>query len=169
LSSLIEPFEAGYGRTLGNSLRRVLLSSLEGSAITSIQLEGAEHEFCALPGVTEDVTDIVLNLKKLLCKMYTREPRSIRTGKAQDAPGPHRAPPRATVEEMIIVVSLLLWPAAPVTGDPVRGSVRGSAGWAARWGCERRSVPRAGREDGHRWFGAATGRDGPSHCATILP
>jgi DNA-directed RNA polymerase subunit alpha len=78
---IIEPFEAGYGRTLGNSLRRVLLSSLEGSAITSIQLEGAEHEFCALPGVTEDVTDIVLNLKKLLCKMYTREPRSIRIDK----------------------------------------------------------------------------------------
>lgn len=70
---IIEPFEAGYGRTLGNSLRRVLLSSLEGSAITSIKLEGAEHEFCALTGVHEDVTDIVLNLKKLLCKMYTRE------------------------------------------------------------------------------------------------
>lgn len=74
---IIEPFEAGYGRTLGNSLRRVLLSSLEGAAITSIRIEGAMHEFCVLPGVTEDVTDIVLNLKKVLCKMYTREPRKI--------------------------------------------------------------------------------------------
>jgi len=70
---IIEPFEAGYGRTLGNSLRRVLLSSLEGAAITSIKIEGAKHEFCSLPGVTEDVTDIVLNVKKLLCKMYTRD------------------------------------------------------------------------------------------------
>jgi len=78
---IIEPFEAGYGRTLGNSLRRVLLSSLEGSAITSIRIEGAEHEFCALKGVTEDVTDIVLNLKKLLCKMYTRETCKIKIDK----------------------------------------------------------------------------------------
>ncbi len=70
---IIEPFEAGYGRTLGNSLRRVLLSSLEGSAVTRIKIDGAAHEYCALPGVTEDVTDIVLNIKKLLCKMYTRD------------------------------------------------------------------------------------------------
>ena len=74
---IVEPFEAGYGRTLGNSLRRVLLSSLEGAAITSIKIEGAMHEFCALPGISEDVTDIVLNIKKLLCKMYTREPCKI--------------------------------------------------------------------------------------------
>ncbi len=61
---IAEPFEAGYGHTLGNSLRRVLLSSLEGAAVASIKLEGAVHEFGTLPGVTEDVTDIVLNLKK---------------------------------------------------------------------------------------------------------
>ncbi len=73
-----EPFEAGYGRTIGNSLRRVLLSSLEGAAITSVKIEGAMHEFCALTGVVEDVTDIILNLKKVLCKMYTRDPRKIR-------------------------------------------------------------------------------------------
>ena len=61
-----EPFEAGYGRTIGNSLRRVLLSSLEGAAISAVRIEGAPHEFCSLPGVVEDVTDIVLNLKEVL-------------------------------------------------------------------------------------------------------
>ena len=60
-----EPFEGGYGYTIGNSLRRVLLSSLEGAAVTSIKIKGAQHEFCSLPGVVEDVTDIVLNLKKV--------------------------------------------------------------------------------------------------------
>lgn len=60
-----EPFESGYGYTVGNSLRRVLLSSLEGAAITSVKIKGAQHEFCSLPGVVEDVTDIVLNLKKV--------------------------------------------------------------------------------------------------------
>src|SRR4029450_11715443 len=60
-----EPFEAGYGHTLGNSLRRVLLSSLEGAAITTVRIEGAPHEFTSLPGVMEDVVDIILNLKKV--------------------------------------------------------------------------------------------------------
>ncbi|MBN1268902.1 MAG: DNA-directed RNA polymerase subunit alpha [Kiritimatiellae bacterium] len=70
-----EPFEAGYGRTIGNSLRRVLLSSLEGAAISTIKIAGALHEFGTLPGVVEDVTDIVLNLKQVLLKMYAREIR----------------------------------------------------------------------------------------------
>jgi len=69
-----EPFEIGYARTLGNSLRRVLLSSIEGAAITSVRIKGADHEFCALPDVVEDVTDIILNLKKVLLKAYTRDP-----------------------------------------------------------------------------------------------
>ena len=60
-----EPFEAGYGHTVGNSLRRVLLSSLEGAASTAAKITGAQHEFATLPGVVEDVTDIVLNLKKV--------------------------------------------------------------------------------------------------------
>ncbi len=72
-----EPFEAGYGRTIGNSMRRVLLSSLEGTAISSVKIEGAPHEFCTLPGVREDVTDIVLNLKKVLLKGYTRDPQTL--------------------------------------------------------------------------------------------
>ncbi len=74
---IAEPFEAGYGRTIGNSLRRVLLSSLEGAAISSVNIEGAYHEFCAIPGVGEDVTDIILNLKKVLLRMHCREPRKI--------------------------------------------------------------------------------------------
>ena len=72
-----EPFEIGYGRTVGNSLRRVLLSSIEGVAVTSVRIEGAEHEFCSIPGVVEDVTDIILNIKKLLMKAYTRNPGTI--------------------------------------------------------------------------------------------
>jgi len=74
---IAEPFEAGYGRTIGNSMRRVLLSSLEGTAISSIKIEGAPHEFCSLPGVVEDVTDIVLNLKKVLLKSYSRDPQRL--------------------------------------------------------------------------------------------
>ena len=72
-----EPFEAGYGRTMGNSLRRVLLSSLEGTAVSSIKIKGAPHEFCSLEGVTEDVTDIILNIKQLLFKSYSREPQTV--------------------------------------------------------------------------------------------
>ena len=83
-----EPLEAGYGRTIGNSLRRVLLSSLEGAAISAVKIDGALHEFCTLDGVVEDVTDIVLNLKKVLIKMYSREPRTLQI-KATD-PVPSR-------------------------------------------------------------------------------
>src|SRR6266850_1256446 len=68
-----EPFETGYGHTVGNSLRRVLLSSLEGAAVTSVKLDGAMHEFTTVEGVVEDVTDIVLNLKKIKFKAHTRE------------------------------------------------------------------------------------------------
>jgi DNA-directed RNA polymerase subunit alpha len=68
-----EPFETGYGHTIGNSLRRVLLSSLEGAAITSIKVDGAMHEFATIDGVVEDVTDIVLNLKKVKFKAHTRD------------------------------------------------------------------------------------------------
>jgi DNA-directed RNA polymerase subunit alpha len=72
-----EPFETGYGHTIGNSLRRVLLSSLEGAAITSIKVDGAMHEFATIDGVVEDVTDIVLNLKKILLKAHTRDPQTL--------------------------------------------------------------------------------------------
>jgi DNA-directed RNA polymerase subunit alpha len=68
-----DPFETGYGHTVGNSLRRVLLSSLEGAAITSIKVDGAMHEFTTIDGVVEDVTDVVLNLKKIKFKAHTRD------------------------------------------------------------------------------------------------
>jgi len=70
---IADPFETGYGHTIGNSLRRVLLSSLEGAAITSLKVDGAMHEFATIEGVVEDMTDIVLNLKKVKFKAHTRE------------------------------------------------------------------------------------------------
>src|ERR1700747_2571934 len=74
-----EPFEAGYGHTVGNSLRRVLLSSLEGAAITAVKIAGAQHEFATLPNVVEDLTDIVLNLKKVKFKLdgLDHEPKKL--------------------------------------------------------------------------------------------
>ncbi len=72
-----DPFETGYGHTVGNSLRRVLLSSLEGAAITSVKVDGAQHEFAVIEGVAEDVTDIVLNLKKVKFKAHTRDEQTL--------------------------------------------------------------------------------------------
>jgi len=74
---IIEPFERGFGITVGNSLRRILLSSLEGSAVTSIKIAGAPHEFTSVPGVLEDVTDIVLNVKSLIVRMDDDAPKTI--------------------------------------------------------------------------------------------
>lgn len=74
---IIEPFERGFGITVGNSLRRILLSSLEGSAITSVKIAGAPHEFTSIPGVLEDTTDLVLNVKSLIVKMDDDEPVSM--------------------------------------------------------------------------------------------
>src|SRR5947207_313571 len=74
---IAEPFETGYGHTVGNSLRRVLLSSLEGAAITSVKIDGAMHEFTTIDGVVEDVTDIVLNLKRVKFKSHSRDPQTI--------------------------------------------------------------------------------------------
>ena len=77
-----EPFEIGYARTIGNSLRRVLLSSIEGAAISSVKIKGVSHEFSTIKGCTEDVTDIILNLKRVQLKTYTRDAQTI-TLKAQ--------------------------------------------------------------------------------------
>jgi DNA-directed RNA polymerase subunit alpha len=74
---IADPFETGYGHTIGNSLRRVLLSSLEGAAITSIKIDGAMHEFATVDGVVEDVTDIILNLKKVLFKAHSRDTQTL--------------------------------------------------------------------------------------------
>src|SRR5271165_232983 len=73
-----EPLERGFGLTLGNALRRVLLSSLQGAAVTSIQIEGVLHEFSSIPGVLEDVTDIVLNIKSIDLRMYGEGPKRMR-------------------------------------------------------------------------------------------
>src|SRR3712207_1927138 len=67
----IEPLDRGFGYTFGNSLRRVLLSSLAGAAVTSVRIEGVAHEFSTIPGVKEDVTDIVLNPKEIVCRMHS--------------------------------------------------------------------------------------------------
>ena len=74
---ILEPLERGYGTTLGNSLRRVLLSSLPGVAVTSIKIDGVQHEFSPVPGVKEDVTEIVLNLKGLIAKIHGDAPKTI--------------------------------------------------------------------------------------------
>jgi len=83
---VVEPLERGYGITLGNSLRRVLLSSLPGTAVTSVRIDGVLHEFSTMPGVVEDTVDIVLNLKKLLVKLYVDEPVVVRI--EAKGPGP---------------------------------------------------------------------------------
>jgi len=74
---IAEPFERGYGMTIGNSLRRVLISSIEGAAVTSIKIDGVLHEFSAIPGVLEDVTQIVLNVKKLVLRVHSRQTKTL--------------------------------------------------------------------------------------------
>jgi DNA-directed RNA polymerase subunit alpha len=81
-----EPFERGFGVTIGNGLRRILLSSLEGSAITQIKVQGAQHEFTTLPGVVEDMTDVVLNIKSLVVKNYTDATKVVRIEKTTRGP-----------------------------------------------------------------------------------
>ena len=83
---LVEPLEKGYGITLGNSLRRILLSSLPGAAVTSVRVEGVLHEFSTIPGVVEDVTDIILNLKSMSLKVFDDDSHTLRLRK--DTPGP---------------------------------------------------------------------------------
>lgn len=74
----VEPFEKGFGHTIANSLRRILLSSLEGSAVTKIKFQGVQHEYSSVPGMVEDVTDLVLNIKGLIVKNHSDQPRVIR-------------------------------------------------------------------------------------------
>ena len=74
---VIEPLERGFGHTLGNSMRRVLLSSLPGVAVSSVHIEGVQHEFSTIPGIKEDVTEIILNLKSIACRMFTDGPKQL--------------------------------------------------------------------------------------------
>ncbi|MCP4249606.1 MAG: DNA-directed RNA polymerase subunit alpha [bacterium] len=86
---IIEPFERGFGTTVGNSLRRILLSSLEGAAVTAIKIAEAPHEFATIPGVLEDVTDIILNIKNIVVRSESDEPKTMRVHRAE--PGEIRA------------------------------------------------------------------------------
>ena len=83
---VIEPFERGLGTTIGNSLRRVLLSSIEGAAVTAVKIAGASHEFQSMPGVIEDVTDIILNVKGLVVKMHSWNPKTMRVHSSTKGP-----------------------------------------------------------------------------------
>lgn len=98
---VVEPLERGFGLTLGNSLRRVLLSSLQGAAVTSVQIEGVLHEFSSLPGVREDITDLVLNIKAIALKMTGEGPKRMRL-KAQ-GPGEVKAGQIEVPHEMEIL------------------------------------------------------------------
>ncbi len=82
----IEPFERGFGTTLGNSLRRVLLSSLEGSAVTSVKISGVDHEFASITGVMEDATDIILNVKSLVIRLEGDEPKTMKVAVKKSGP-----------------------------------------------------------------------------------
>ena len=75
---IAEPFERGYGQSVGNSLRRILLSSITGAAVTSAKFEGVSHEFSSIPGVVEDTTEIILNLKELKIKLFSPGPKTLR-------------------------------------------------------------------------------------------
>ncbi len=83
---IAEPFERGYGMTIGNGLRRVLISSIEGAAVTSIKIDGVLHEFSAVPGVLEDVTQIVLNVKQLVLRAHSRQPKTLVIEKDKKGP-----------------------------------------------------------------------------------
>src|SRR3954466_8493867 len=77
-----QPFERGFGTTIGNSLRRALLSSIEGAAITAVKIEGVEHEFSSIKGVVEDATDVILNLKQVPFKLHGNEPKTLTIAKS---------------------------------------------------------------------------------------
>ena len=81
-----EPFERGYGMTIGNGLRRVLLSSIEGAAVTSVKIDGVLHEFSAIPGILEDVTQIILNVKQIVLRSHSRAPKTIVIEKDKKGP-----------------------------------------------------------------------------------
>jgi DNA-directed RNA polymerase subunit alpha len=105
-----EPFERGFGTTVGNSLRRILLSSLEGAAVTHIKLKGADHEFSSLPGVLEDVTDIILNVKSLIVKLDADEPKELKLSATKAGPitaGMITGDPAVTIINKDLVIATL--------------------------------------------------------------
>ena len=104
-----QPFERGFATTIGNALRRCLLSSIEGAAITAIHIEGVLHEFSSIPGVVEDVTDIILNLKQVPLKLHSEEPKVL----SVDVPGPGPVTASQMTEDSQIEIlrpSTITWP-----------------------------------------------------------
>ena len=97
----VRPLERGYGVTLGNSIRRVLLSSMMGSAVSAVRIEGVLHEFSTLPDVLEDVTDIILNLKEVRFRQYDTEPKTLRLVKK--GPGPVLASDIQTTDQVQVI------------------------------------------------------------------
>jgi DNA-directed RNA polymerase subunit alpha len=107
---IVEPFERGFGTTVGNSLRRILLSSLEGAAVTDVRIKGAEHEFSSLNGVVEDVTDIILNIKGLVVKLDADDTKEMRVVAKKAGPvtaGMIEADPAITVVNKDLVLATL--------------------------------------------------------------
>src|SRR6266513_2417242 len=105
-----EPFERGFGTTVGNSLRRILLSSLEGAAVTQVKIKGADHEFSSLAGVVEDVTDIILNVKSLVVKLDADEDKEMRVVSKKAGPvtaGMIEADPSITLVDKDHVIATL--------------------------------------------------------------
>ena len=91
-----QPFERGFGTTIGNALRRVLLSSIEGAAITAVKIDGVLHEFSPIPGVVEDATDIILNLKQIPLKLHVDHTKTLTLRDRQGRRGARRATSRPT-------------------------------------------------------------------------
>lgn len=107
---LVEPFERGFGTTVGNSLRRILLSSLEGAAVIRVKIAGADHEFTSLPGVLEDVTDIILNVKSLVVRLESegvKAMRVIRNSKGEVRAGDLQTDPAITIINRDLVLATL--------------------------------------------------------------
>jgi DNA-directed RNA polymerase subunit alpha len=106
----IEPFERGFGTTVGNSLRRILLSSLEGSAVISVRIAGADHEFTSLPGVLEDVTDIILNIKAIVVSLDSEAPKTMRVERQEKGEvhaGDFQCDPAITVHNPELLIATL--------------------------------------------------------------
>lgn len=105
-----QPFERGFGTTIGNSLRRALLSSIEGAAITAVKIEGVEHEFSPIRGVVEDATDVILNLKQIPFKLHTNEPKTLfisKTGPGEVTSGDIKADPDVEVLDPNVYIATI--------------------------------------------------------------
>src|SRR2546429_637473 len=163
---VIEPLDRGFGHTFGNSLRRVLLSSLEGAAVTSVKVEGTAHEFTTLPGVREDVTDIILNLKNLVARLHGESPE-IEVHIAKKGPGSVTSADIEAPADLEILNPELEIANMADKGRHARGGARARDGELPDRGARARrplvQLPEAGRDRDDRRprdeDGAGAGRD----------